>query len=168
MILLALVPWLVGRSGSQCDLTCSPRDGSAAKNAASQFALRYLRNLGRLALATIPLMIVAGLLGAIVAEVIPQQAIPLKVSPLGVGAVALIGTFLPVPIAFDVAAAFVLMTRGVPLPYVVTLLCTLGATGIYPFFILGQTISWKTATRVFAAVTLLGTAAGLITAVVVR
>jgi uncharacterized membrane protein YraQ (UPF0718 family) len=168
IVLLALVPWLVGKSGSEQAVSCAPPDVSGAKNAVGQFAGGYLKNLGRLALATIPLMVVAGVLGAIVAEAIPPQAIPLKVSLLGVAAVALIGSFLPVPIAFDAAAAFVLMTRGVPLPYVVTLLCTLGATGIYPFFILGRTISWATATRVFAAVAVLGTAAGMITAGITR
>ena len=78
--------------------------------------------------------------------------------------VALAGTFLPVPMAFDVAATFILMTRGVPLPYVVTLLCTLGAFSIYPLLIVGRTISWKPAARVFATVMVLGIACGVGTA----
>jgi hypothetical protein len=85
-------------------------------------------------------------------------------SIVGLVVIALIGTFLPVPIAFDVAATFVLMTRGVPMPYVVALLCTLGAFSVYPFVILGRTISWAAATKVFGAITLLGAAAGLVMA----
>jgi len=66
--------------------------------------------------------------------------------------------------AFDVAAAFILMTRGVPLPFVVSLLCTLGAFSVYPVLIVGRTISWKTAARVFAAVMVVGMACGIGTA----
>jgi hypothetical protein len=57
------------------------------------------------------------------------------------------------------------MTRGVPMPYVVALLCTLGAFSVYPYFIVGRTISWTAATKIFGAIALLGTAAGLVTAV---
>jgi hypothetical protein len=67
--------------------------------------------------------------------------------------------------SFDVAAAFVLMARGVPMPYVVTLLCTLGAFSIYPFLILGRTISWRTALALFVAVMTVGVLAGLGTGV---
>jgi uncharacterized membrane protein YraQ (UPF0718 family) len=160
LVLLSLVPWLVRTAGPVPVDSC-PVPGSKSRTPVAEVVTSYLKNLGRLALGTIPLMIVAGVLGAIVAEVIPPQAIPLKVSLLGIIATALIGTLLPVPIAFDVAAAFVLMNRGVPLPYVVTLLCTLGAFSIYPFFILGRTISWTTATKLYAAVAILGILAGL-------
>jgi len=60
--------------------------------------------------------------------------------------------------AFDVAAAFI------PSPYVVSLLCTLGAFSVYPVLIVGRTISWKTAARVFAAVMVVGMACGIGTA----
>jgi uncharacterized membrane protein YraQ (UPF0718 family) len=125
---------------------------------------QYLKNLAQLALTTIPFMILAALLGALVAEVIPAHDIPTKVSLLGIMLVALAGTFLPVPMAFDVAAAFILMTRGVPVPYVVTLLCTLGAFSVYPMLIVGRTMSWKTAGRVFATVMALGIVCGVGTA----
>lgn len=109
-------------------------------------------------------MMLAAILGALVAELIPAQHIPTTVSLFGIVLVALAGTFLPVPMAFDVALAFILLTRGVPLAYVVTLLCTLGAFSIYPMLILGRTLSWRTALRVFAAVMVLGIAAGVGTA----
>jgi hypothetical protein len=80
--------------------------------------------------------------------------------------VALAGAFLPVPMAFDVAAAFILMTRGVPMPYVATLLCTLGAFSVYPMLIVGRTMSWRTSARVFATVTVLGILAGVATVLV--
>jgi uncharacterized membrane protein YraQ (UPF0718 family) len=161
LVLLALVPVVVRHT-----IPSSERDapvpnagrwlqpvGSTLKN--------YFAHLARLAAATIPLMILAAILGAVVAELVPAHDIPLKVSILGIILVALVGTFLPVPMAFDVAAAFILMARGVPMPYVVILLCTLGAFSIYPMLILGRTISWRTAVTLFGTVVLLGICAGV-------
>lgn len=65
------------------------------------------------------------------------------------------------PMAFDVVIAYVAMARGVPLPYVATLLCTLGIFSIYSFGILGKTISSKIAAVVYGAVACLGVLAGL-------
>jgi uncharacterized membrane protein YraQ (UPF0718 family) len=164
ILLLALVPWLVGET-KPVEVQCQvPSVGWLVPAAGT--VTQYLKNLTRLAASTIPFMILAALLGAIVAELIPPQAIPLHVGFLGIVMVALAGAFLPVPMAFDVAAAFILMTRGVPLPYVATLLCTLGAFSIYPMLIVGRTMSWRTSARVFAAVTVLGILAGVATALV--
>jgi hypothetical protein len=49
------------------------------------------------------------------------------------------------------------------MPYVVTLLCTLGAFSVYPMLIVGRTMSWRTSARVFAAVMALGIVAGVAT-----
>jgi uncharacterized membrane protein YraQ (UPF0718 family) len=68
--------------------------------------------------------------------------------------------------AFDVAAAFILMKRGMPMPYVVTLLCTLGAFSIYSVLIVGRSMSWRTAVKVFGAVMAVGILAGVGTALV--
>jgi uncharacterized membrane protein YraQ (UPF0718 family) len=164
LVLIALVP-LIARSTAPAEpeLCALPsRDGWLQPTTGTLTS--YLRNLARLAATTIPLMILAALLGALVAELLSAQNLPTQVSLLGIISIALIGTFLPVPMAFDVAAAFVLMSRGLPLPYVVTLLCTLGAFGIYSFLILGRTVSWRTAALLFGAVTLLGATAGIGTA----
>lgn len=164
LVLLALVPWLAGQTkpvAVKCEL---PSAGWLVP--ATGTLKQYSRNLARLAATTIPFMVLAALLGALLAELVPSQAIPTHVTLLGIVLVALAGAFLPVPMAFDVAAAFILMTRGVPMPYVVTLLCTLGAFSIYPMLIVGRTMSWRTAARVFAAVTVLGVLAGAGTALV--
>jgi uncharacterized membrane protein YraQ (UPF0718 family) len=164
LVLLAMVPWLAGQTEAR-EVACQVPAPGWLLPVTGTFA-QYLKNLARLAATTVPLMLVAALLGAIVAELLPAQVIPSHVSLLGIVLVALTGAFLPVPMAFDVAAAFILMTRGVPLPYVVTLLCTLGAFSVYPMLIVGRTISWKTSVRMFAAVTALGIVAGLGTALV--
>jgi uncharacterized membrane protein YraQ (UPF0718 family) len=111
----------------------------------------------------IPLMLLAAFLGALVIELVPQNALRVPVSLAGIVLVAVIGTFLPVPMAFDVVIAYLAMRHGVPLPYVVTLLCTLGIFSIYSFAMVGKTISWKIAGAVYGAVAFLGVLAGLAT-----
>jgi uncharacterized membrane protein YraQ (UPF0718 family) len=110
-----------------------------------------------------PLMLLAAFLGALVIELVPPQAINAPVSFVGILLVALIGAFLPVPMAFDVVIAYIAMTHGVPLPYVVVMLCTLGIYSIYSVAVVGKTISWKVATTTYAAVTALGVLAGIVT-----
>ncbi len=68
----------------------------------------------------------------------------------GILLVALIAAFLPVPMAFDVAIAYILMTRGMPLPYVVTILCTLGIVSVFSLSIIGKSLSWKVAAAAYA------------------
>jgi len=162
LVLLATVPLLTGRPDPVSENICKIGQSQAFHPVA--FTLKnFFTNLGRLALATVPLMVVAALLGAIVAETLPVASISPHVTFAGIFLLALIGTFVPVPIGFDVAFAFLLMARGVPAPYVVTLLCTLGAFSIYSVLILGRTMSWRIAARVFGAVMALGIAAGLVT-----
>jgi uncharacterized membrane protein YraQ (UPF0718 family) len=164
LALLMLVPFIVRKTELATSANCSVQDSRGWIQPVTFTLKNYLKNLGKLSLTTIPLMVVAALLGAIVVEVLPASSIPATVSVVGILLVALIGTFLPAPMGFDVALAFLLMAKGVPLPYVVTLLCTLGAFSIYSVLILGRTISWRTAVTMFAAVMLLGAAAGLGTA----
>jgi len=110
----------------------------------------------------LPLMLLAAILGAFVAELLPQQALLMPVSVLGIVAVALVAAFLPVPMAFDVAIAYIAMAKGVPLPYVVTILCTLGIISVYSLSIVGKSISWRVAAAAYGTVAALGTVAGLI------
>jgi uncharacterized membrane protein YraQ (UPF0718 family) len=170
LVLLALVPVIVRTTAPAPWISHAVNTSLVDKNGWWQplgFTLKsYLKNFAGLTVATVPLMVVAAFLGALIAEVLPVNHIPTTVSLVGIVAVAWAGTFLPVPMAFDVAIAFLLMTRGVPTPYVVTLLCTLGAFSIYPMLILGRTISWRTATALFGSVMLLGIAAGVGTALI--
>lgn len=54
-----------------------------------------------------------------------SASVPLRTSSLiGIVVVGLISAFLPAPMAFDVAIAYILMTHGTPLPYVEVILCT--------------------------------------------
>ncbi len=110
-----------------------------------------------------PLMLLAAVLGALVIELLPPQALNAQVTVGGIILVALVGAFLPVPLTFDVAIAYIAMTKGVPLPYVVTILCTLGIISVFSISIIGKTISWKVAAASYATVAAVGAVAGLLT-----
>jgi hypothetical protein len=107
-------------------------------------------------------MILAAVLGAVVIELLPAQALVTQVTTIGIVLVALVSAFLPVPMAFDVAIAYIAMTKGVPLPYVVTILCTLGIISVFSLSVVGKTISWRVAAAAYATVAAVGTVAGLV------
>jgi uncharacterized membrane protein YraQ (UPF0718 family) len=163
LVLLALVPLMVGKPAGLVEAQAICAIEVLPSRAPGAVARAYLINLWRLALNTVPWMIVAGLVGALVIELVPAQAIPTQVSVLGLLVVALLGTFAPMPIAFDVAFAWILLSRGVPAPYAAVVACTLGAFSVYPFIIVGRSLSWRVAARVFAAVMVIGVLAGVVT-----
>ncbi len=125
-------------------------------------ARSFLRSFWYVFRVAFPLMILAAILGAIVIELLPAQLLLAKVTIGGIILVALVSAFLPVPMAFDVAIAYIALTKGVPLPYVVTMLCTLGIISVFSLSVVGKSISWKIAAAAYATVALLGTLAGLI------
>jgi hypothetical protein len=108
-----------------------------------------------------PLMLLAAGLGALAIQLVPPQPIHAPISVGGIILTALMGAFLPVPMAFDVVIAYIAMSRGVPLPYVAVILCKLGIDSVYSIAVLGKTISWKVATATYAAVAFLGCLAGM-------
>lgn len=164
-LILAFVPAVSPREVApepriQCiiDVSVAETWGSALMSVARSYAKSFWI-VFRLAF---PLMILAAVLGAFAVELIPPQALTGQASALGIVAVALIAAFLPVPMAFDVAIAFILMAHGTPLPYVAAILCTLGIISVYSLSVVGKTISWKIAGAIYATVVCLGIFAGLI------
>ena len=131
--------------------------------AARTVASILLRNIGYIVVRTVPLMLLAGLLGAVVVHLVPISSL-LEHEPtiFSVGAVALIGIFLPVPIAFDLVLVAVLVSAGAPMIYSMTLLFTLGIFSVYPFFIVWNSISPRVAVVVTAVLVLLGIVGGFI------
>lgn len=120
------------------------------------------KNLWFIIKMTVPLMLLAGFLGALAATLLPGSMIlglPFSVWLLLL--VAAVGVFLPVPIAFDVVVCGALLTLGVAPGYVMALLFTLGAFSIYSFFIVAQAISTRIAVTLTLAIALIGAAAGL-------
>jgi uncharacterized membrane protein YraQ (UPF0718 family) len=161
-MLLAALPLLVRENGlSVRTIEISPGSDALFPRLVA-FCRTYLRNLLRLTLLTLPWMLLAALVGALAAEMIPAYGTHLPVSVIGVICVAILGTLLPVPMALDVALAYVLYHAGVPVPYVAVLLCTLGPVSVYSLSALGKQLDWRTSLRLGGAVALLGCVAGLV------
>lgn len=119
---------------------------------------------------TVPLMLLAGFLGALlivvlpwssIAHSLPQAGSTLTTTVVYMTGLAVIGTFLPVPIAFDVIVVAVLMASGMPVKYAMVLLFTLGVFSIYSAQIVWTSISRLMAVVLFGAIIGLGFVAGV-------
>ena len=63
-------------------------------------------------------MILGTIFGTLVIEILSLQALTANVTIVGIVLVAMVGAFLlPVSMGFDVAIAYIAITKGVPLPY---------------------------------------------------
>ena len=132
------------------------------------------RHLRYVAVRAVPLMILAGFLGAFavswlpwdtLASLLPTEGVRVAVALVGVAA---FGLFLPVPIAFDVILTAVLLALGLPARYAMVLLFTLGIYSIYSAFIVEQMASWRLAAALFVALVGVGAATGPIADVLSR
>ena len=126
------------------------------------------KNLFYLIKMTVPLMLLAGFLGSALITLLPWGTLAEIFPPysglmslLSLLGIALVGTFLPVPIAFDVLISVTLMAAGMPVKYVMVLLFTLGIYSIYSFSIVWQAISKRAAVLLYVAVTCCGVLAGI-------
>ena len=121
------------------------------------------QNLIYIVIRTVPLMLLAGVLGAVVVHLMPLTSL-LEIEPsiLSVIVVALVGIFLPVPVAFDVVLVAVLISAGAPVIYSMTLLFTLGIFSVYPFFIVWNTISVRVAVLLTAVLLVMGVIGGVV------
>jgi hypothetical protein len=161
-ILLCILPMLVSDDAPRIKTLNLMEERTPLRGKLAELVPQYFRNLLRITLLTLPWMILAAVLGAVTSELIPAYATGLPVSVLGVIGVAIFGTLLPVPMAFDVALAWVLFHVGVPAPYVTALLCTLGLVSIYSLSAIGQLLNVKTALRLGTAVATLGSVFGIV------
>lgn len=125
-------------------------------------ATTYLRNLWYIIKLTVPLMLLAGFLGALVATLLPQDLIlGLPFSLWVLIAIAIVGTFLPVPIAFDVVVAATLLGLGLNHGYVMALLFTTGTVSVYSYLIVTQSVGHRAAWMLSLVVVVLGVLSGL-------
>ncbi|OOZ39085.1 hypothetical protein BOW53_12975 [Solemya pervernicosa gill symbiont] len=123
---------------------------------------QYLKNLWYIVRTTVPLMLVAGFLGSAIITLVPLESlIDSEITILGVFIVAIVGVFLPVPIAFDVIVTAALLAAGLPMLYVMILLVTLGTFSIYSFMIVWNSISRRVALTLYASVAALGIITGI-------
>jgi len=172
--ILVLVPllsrWFFSTERAQtyddavCAMPATPAPANENWVAAIRGASGLLaRNLGYVVLRTVPLMLLAGFLGAVVANLVPlNELVDFEPGILSVAVVALIGIFLPVPVAFDVVVVAVLISAGAPMIYSMTLLFTLGIFSIYPFFIVWNSISRRVAVMLTAVLVVMGVVGGTV------
>ena len=166
---LRIFQWLESAFGQLSDALLTPA-GDAPKgvlHALGWVGLRYAKNLWTVIRLSLPLMALAGLFGAALVELLPWSGVARIAqvdgfwpNALVLFAVALFGTLLPVPIAFDVVICAVLWNAGVPMYVVATLLVTLALYSVYAGSLIGATLSWRIAALAGAAVLLLGVVAG--------
>ena len=122
----------------------------------------FLQDFWYISRITVPMMILAGFLGAVVATLAPfDHLTDVQVNLATMLIVALVAIFAPVPMAFDIVLAAVLLNGGLPVGLVMVLLMTLGSFSIYSFMIVSQTISSKAAMLVAAAIVATGVAGGM-------
>ncbi|SMX40825.1 FG-GAP-like repeat-containing protein [Maliponia aquimaris] len=141
--------------------TLPPAPLSGVHWAIRDVAVSYLKNLWYIVRMTVPLMLLAGALGAVVATLLPQELITgLPFSLLALVAIALVGVFLPVPIAFDVVVTGALIGLGLSHGYVMALLFTLGSFSVYSFFIVTQSVGLRAGLLLGASVAGLGVLSG--------
>lgn len=113
---------------------------------------------------TVPLMFVAGFLGAALAYILPFDAIATgEVTIFGAIIIAAVGLFLPVPMALDMILAQSLMIAGMPMTYVMILMFTLGMYSVYALSIVWTTMNKKTAIALFLVIMVFGLLAGFST-----
>ena len=130
-------------------------------------AKKYTTSLLYIIKLTVPLMLLAGLMGSVAITLFPwQQMVELFIGnqwymiALGVIVVGVAGLFLPVPIAFDVAIVTALLAAGIPPIFAMTLLFTLGIFSIYSFFIVWTGISKKLALILSGLLLIMGIISG--------
>jgi uncharacterized membrane protein YraQ (UPF0718 family) len=145
------------------------REGSTSFiSAMAWFSHQFLRNLMLVAIKFVPLMVLAGFLGALVIELFPWEMFSSSADKIGrterilmLGGTAVVGAFLPVPIAFDIVICAGLIAAGTPHYVVGALLVTLGVFSVYPWMLVGKGSSWKTANMLMLGVIAVGVLGGL-------
>ena len=132
-------------------------------------AKTFSRNLLFIIAVTVPMMLLAGALGAILITFFDfddfRRAIGVPTSIptilLAMGFIAAVCIFLPVPIAFDVILAVILINAGWPVRYVMPLLFALGCYSVYSMMIVGRAISWRISLAMMASLAALAVVLGV-------
>lgn len=133
------------------------------------FVSELARKFCWICIRTVPFMILAGLLGAILNEFLPMEQFISNLSAQSFMSALLIlillclaGTFIPVPMAMDVILAASLYAMGTPVYYVVAILCTTGTYSILSFLVIYRQMSKSLALTLFGAVAVIGFVAGVL------
>ncbi len=129
--------------------------------ALSGFVRDFFRQFGPLCVRTVPLMLLAGFLGAALSHTLPLDVLRGAHGPIPFILAASVGLILPVPMAFDVVLTNALYTAGLPSSIAMVLLLSLGVFSLYSFFIVWQSASQRWALSLAALLLILIVPLGL-------
>jgi len=122
----------------------------------------YGQGLKFIAIRTLPLMLIAGLIGALISHTISLDLLIGQDDFFTIFLAALIGTLLPVPIAFDVILVNALFHDGLSPSVTAVLLVTLGSFSLLSFLVIWSSALRRWAIAMALAVISLGMGAGLL------
>ncbi len=121
----------------------------------------YLRNLYYIVKLAVPLMLLAGALGALVIELAPFDRLSNIAPTVPVLLItAVVATFLPVPMAFNVVVVMALLSNGMHPGIGAVLLFALSAYSIYPATVIARFISPRLSVAMAVTVIIIATGLG--------
>ena len=125
--------------------SCAVRVDESLPAALLGVVVDFAKQLAWIAGRTVPLMLVAGVLGATLSHLVPLEALQGQGGTLAVLIAATVALILPVPMAFDVVLTNALYSAGLPPSVAMVLLLGLGIYSLYSFM-----ITWQSASRRWA------------------
>ena len=133
------------------------------------FAKGFARNFLFIFAITVPMMLLAAVLGAVVASFTDPNEIALYFSTKQtvrvlalMGMTALVASFVPAPIALDVILTTILLGIGMRPEFAMVALIGLGSFSVYAFIILWRGVSLRTAVSLWCVVVGMAVLGGLI------
>jgi uncharacterized membrane protein YraQ (UPF0718 family) len=123
--------------------------------------LDYWKSLRYIFSRTVPLMLLAGLFGALASHLWSfDKLIGVPVNLVNLSLLSFMGTLMPLPIAFDLMLAQAMMMSGLSPAFVTTLIFTFGTFSIYSALIVYRTFSFFLAVKLFVIVFAIGIVLG--------
>ncbi len=124
-------------------------------------AADYWKGFQYIFIRTVPLMLLAGVFGALASHLWSfDQLIGVPVNLANLSLMSFMGTLMPLPIAFDLMLAQALMMSGLSPAFVTTVLFTFGTFSIYSAMIVARTFSVFLAIKLFSIVFAIGIVLG--------
>ncbi len=153
--------------GTNC-VTVPPPISSSWRDSLRWLAKVFPQNLCLILRKTVPAMIAAGLLGAAIVSIIPVDEVVALMPEegrfgrlLGILLIGFFGLLLPVPIAFDVILITLLLGQGMEAGPAMALLFSLGIFSIYPWWVIGRSMSFTLSSTLAGAMLLVSLLAGV-------
>ncbi len=121
----------------------------------------YWKSFGYISIRTVPLMLLAGVFGALTSQLWSfDKLIGAPVNLANLSLLSFMGTLMPLPIAFDMMLAQAMMMSGLSPAFVTTLVFTFGTFSIYSAMIVYRTFSFSLAVKLFVIVFAIGISLG--------